>query len=90
MPSRKEIYGTDETASEASEVQFPYYANVGTTDADKLGYAKGATSATTEWLRTPGAGNASVVKIVGAGHGGALSGNIASNSYGVRPLAIIS
>ena len=90
LPSRKEIYGTDETASEASEVQFPYYANVGTTDADKLGYAKGATSATTEWLRTPYAGYAIYVRVVNAGDGGALSYYGASGSYGVRPLAIIS
>ena len=90
LPSRKEIYGTNETASEASEIQFPYYANVGTTDADKLGYAKGATSATTEWLRTPYAGIAYYVRIVYAGAGGALNVSDARYSAGVRPLAIIS
>ena len=90
LPSRKEIYGTNETASEESEIQFPYYATVGTTNADKLGYAKGATSATTEWLRTPSAGIASYVRIVNAGSGGALGGGNAHYSCGVRPLAIIS
>lgn len=90
LPSRKEIYGTNENANEASEVQFPYYQYVGTTDADKLGYAKGATSATTEWLRTPHAGNAYIVRVVHAGNGGALNSDYAGGSYGVRPLAIIS
>ena len=90
LPSRKEIYGTNETSSESSEIQFPYYAEVGTTNADKLGYAKGATSATNEWLRTPYAGYAYNVRIVDAGGGGALYYNIAHNSIGVRPLAIIS
>ena len=90
LPSRKEIYGTDETAKEASEAQFPYYANIGTENADKLGYAKGANSATTEWLRTPLAGFASSVRVVGAGSGGALDYYIALYSYGVRPLAILA
>ena len=90
LPSRKEIYGTNETANEASEVQFPYYQYVGTTNADKLGYAKGATSATTEWLRTPYADLALDVRIVYAGSGGALDTSSAFSSRGVRPLAIIS
>lgn len=90
LPSRKEIYGSDETAKEASEAQFPYYANIGTANADKLGYAKGASSPTTEWLRTPHAGLASYVRIVRAGLGGALDDNGAYNSYGVRPLAILA
>ena len=90
LPSRKEIYGTDENANETSEVQFPYYQYIGTTNADKLGYAKGATSATTEWLRTPYADYACYVRIVNAGSGGALGDYSADNSSGVRPLAIIS
>ena len=90
LPSRKEIYGSNETNSEASEAQFPYYANIGITDADKLGYAKGASSATTEWLRTPHAGTATNVRIVYAGGGGALDGNTATNSIAVRPLAILA
>ena len=90
LPSRKEIYGSDETAKEASEAQFPYYANVGTANADKLGYAKGASSATTEWLRTPLAGSALHVRIVHAGGGGALDSSGAYRSYGVRPLAILA
>lgn len=90
LPSRKEIYGSDENAKEASESQFPYYANIGTQNADKLGYAKGASSATTEWLRTPYAGNARNVGIVHAGNSGALDYYNARDSNGVRPLAIIA
>ena len=90
LPSRKEIYGSNETAKEASESQFPYYANIGLSNADKLGYAKGASSATTEWLRTSNAGSASYVRIVYAGSGGALSGYYAYDSGGVRPLAILA
>lgn len=89
LPSRKEIYGSNETASENSESQFPYYANVGTANADKLGYAKGAASPSTEWLRTPDAGYAPIVSITYAGYGGALNYNHATNSYAVRPLAIL-
>ena len=90
LPSRKEIYGDTETAKEASEAQFPYYANIGTANADKLGYAKGASSPTTEWLRTPYAGYAGSVRIVYAGDGGALDYNGATDSNGVRPLAILA
>ena len=90
LPSRKEIYGSNETNSEASESQFPYYANIGTENADKLGYAKGASSPTTEWLRTPNAGGANYVRIVDAGSGGAVYSNGAHISYGVRPLAILA
>ena len=90
LPSRKEIYGSNETNSEASESQFPYYANIGTENADKLGYAKGASSPTTEWLRTPNAGNATSVRVVLAGDGGALDGSNANYSNGVRPLAILA
>ena len=90
LPSRKEIYGSDENSNEASESQFPYYANIGTENADKLGYAKGASSPTTEWLRTPDAGHAGRVRVVYAGNGGALDVYIALYSYGVRPLAILA
>lgn len=90
LPSRKEIYGTNETNSEETEVQFPYYANLGTENADKLGYAKGASSPTTEWLRTPYSSNAVGVRIVPAGGGGALDYTSAYGSYGVRPLAILA
>lgn len=90
LPSRREIYGTSETAKEDTETQFPYYANIGTSNADKLGYAKGASSPTTEWLRTPDAGYAGYVRVVFAGYGGALNVNSARISYGVRPLAILA
>ena len=90
LPSRKEIYGSDETSSENSETQFPYYANIGTTNADKLMYAKGTTSPTTYWLRTPASGDANVVRLCYTGNGGALSYNSAIISVGVAPLAILA
>ena len=90
LPSRKEIYGSDETTSEASEVQFPYYANIGTTNADKLMFARGANSPYHYWLRTPNASNAYNVRICYTGLGGALSSSHAVYSYGVAPLAILA
>ena len=90
LPSRKEIYGTNENTREDSESQFAYYAEVGTANADKLMYARGASSPTTYWLRTPHAGNAHAVRICRAGNGGALRDGSATNSYGVAPLAIIA
>ena len=90
LPSRKEIYGTQENANEASEVQLPYYVNVGTTDADKLMYAKGATSPTTWWLRTPNASYAYHVRVSYAPYGGALNNSTANAAYGLAPLAILA
>ena len=90
LPSRKEIYGSQENANEASEVQLPYYANVGTTDADKLMYAKGATSPTTWWLRTPTASSANGVRRSHATSGGALYNGDANYSHGFAPLAILA
>lgn len=90
LPSRKEIYGTNENANEDSESQFSYYAEVATTDADKLMYAKGAKSPTPYWMRTPNAGYAYCVRICHAGYGGALGSSYASSSFGVAPLAIIA
>lgn len=90
LPSRKEIYGSNETANEDSEVQLPYYATVGTTDADKLMYAKGASSPTTYWLRTPYASHATYVRLCYTGNGGALNYDTARGSLGVAPLAILA
>ena len=90
LPSRKEIYGSNENTRESSESQFEYYANLGTTNADKLMYAKGAASPTTYWLRTPNAGHAGHVRICDTGNGGALNNNFAYNSNGVAPLAILA
>ena len=90
LPSRKEIYGSTENANETDETQMPYYAEVGTTDADKLMYANGAVSATSYWLRTPNASHAYGVRICLAGAGGALNYNYAFNSYGAAPLAILA
>ena len=90
LPSRKEIYGSNETASEDSEVQFGYYKDIATSNADKLMYSKGAVNPTTYWLRTPSAGNAYAVRICYTGNGGALDGNYALNSTAVAPLAILA
>ena len=90
LPSRKEIYGSNENAREASETQFEYFAELGTTNSDKLMYAKGATSPTSYWLRTPYAGNSGSVRNCYTGSGGGLGGIGAYNSFGLSPLAILA
>lgn len=90
LPSRKEIYGSNETTYEDGETQFDYYRDLATTDADKLMYAKNATSPTSYWLRTPYAGVANLVRICYTGSGGALYYITASSSLGVAPLAILA
>lgn len=90
LPSRKEIYGSNETNGESDEVQFDYYKDIATSNADKLMYAKGATAATTYWLRTPDAGSADGVRVCSAGHGGALDGSGAVVAGAVAPLAILA
>lgn len=90
LPSRKEIYGSNETNGESDEVQFDYYKDIATSDADKLMYAKGATVATAYWLRTPVAGSASDVLNCYAGHGGTLNNTSALYSHAVAPLAILT
>lgn len=90
LPSRKEIYGSNETNGESDEVQFDYYKDIATSNADKLMYAKGATVATAYWLRTPHAGDASAVRYCLAGYGGALNDNYATTAFAVAPLAILT
>jgi hypothetical protein len=90
LPSRKEIYGSNETNGENDEVQFDYYKDIATSNADKLMYAKGATAPTTYWLRTPYAGHAGNVRLCSAGYGGALDGDFARSAYAVAPLAILT
>ena len=90
LPSRKEVYGSNETSGEDSEVQFDYYKDIATENADKLMYARGASSPTTYWFRTPHAGSASNVRICYTGNGGALNYSGAFGSYGVAPLAILA
>lgn len=90
LPSRKEIYGSNETNGENDEVQFDYYKDIATSNADKLMYAKGTTAATTYWLRTPGAGYAYGVRICHAGHGGALDSSNALYAFAVAPLGILT
>lgn len=90
LPSRKEIYGSNETTYEDGETQFDYYRDLATTNADKLMYAKNATSPTSYWLRTPYAGSAGNVRICYTGTGGALYYYTANYSNGVAPLAILA
>ena len=90
LPSRKEIYGSNETNGENDEVQFDYYKDIATSNADKLMYAKGATAATTYWLRTPSADIAHNVHICHAGYGGTLSSGLACDALAVAPLAILT
>jgi len=90
LPSRKEIYGSNETNGENDEVQFDYYKDIATSNADKLMYAKGATAPTVYWLRTPSAGGADYVRICYAGNGGALRDGSARSANAVAPLAILA
>lgn len=90
LPSRKEIYGSNETNGENDEVQFDYYKDIATSNADKLMYAKGTTAATTYWLRTPYAGYAGHVRVCDAGSGGALNNSSATHAFAVAPLGILT
>lgn len=90
LPSRKEIYDSNENANENDEVQFDYFRDIATSDADKLMFAENAASPTTYWLRTPIAGSAFGVRICSAGGGGALSHNTADGRSGAAPLAILA
>ena len=90
LPSRKEVYGSNENVNEDDEVQFDYYRDIATSDADKLMFAEGAASPTSYWLRTPYAGNAVYVRICHTGYGGALDYYNAYVSSGAAPLAILA
>lgn len=90
LPSRKEIYGSNEYAAEADETHFDYYKDIGTTDADKLMFAQNAVSPTTYWLRTPYASGAGGVRVCSTGSGGALSYDYADGSHALAPLAILT
>lgn len=90
LPSRKEIYGSNENANENDEAQFDYFRDIATSDADKLMFAEGAASPTSYWLRTPGAGGAHYVRVCGTGYGGALNLYSAYYSNGAAPLAILA
>lgn len=90
LPSRKEIYGTNENAHEDGETQFNFYKDVMTANADKLMYARGAVNPTSYWLRTPTAGYATYVRICDTGRGGQLRYSHAYGAYAVAPLAILA
>ena len=90
LPSRKEVYGSNETANEDAEVQFSYYKEIATANHDKLMYAENAANPTTYWLRTPNAGYAHSVRICRAGDDGALSSSSAYTASGAAPLGILA
>lgn len=90
LPSRKEVYGSNENAHEDSELQFDYYKEIATADHDKLMYAEKAASPTTYWLRTPSASIAYSVRVCYERYDGALYTIGASNSYGAAPLGILA
>ena len=90
LPSRKEIYGTNENAHEDGETQFDFYKDIMTADADKLMCARGAVNPTSYWLRTPTAGGAGYVRFCFTGGGGQLSGSGAISAHAVAPLAILA
>lgn len=90
LPSRKEVYGSNETANEDAEVQFSYYKEIATANHDKLMYAENAANPTTYWLRTPHAGNANYVRICYTGGDGALNGHYAVGAFGAAPLGILA
>lgn len=90
LPSRKEVYGSNENANEDAEVQFNYYKEIATADHDKLMYAERAANPTTYWLRTPYAGHARDVRICYTGTGGALYNYSAGTAIGAAPLAILA
>lgn len=90
LPSRMEIYGSTENANESGEAQFDYYKEIGTANADKLMYARGAVNPTSYWLRTPYAGYADGVRLCYTGTGGALYNLVAYSALGAAPLAILA
>lgn len=90
LPSRKEIYGINENENEDDEVQFAYYKDIGTQNADKLMFAENAVSPTSYWIRTPVAGQASGVRICNSSFVGGIAGTSANGSYALAPLAILT
>ena len=90
LPSRKEIYGTNENAHEDGETQFDFYKDIMTADADKLMCARGAVNPTSYWLRTPSAGSALYVRRCNTGSGGQLNASGADSAVAVAPLAILA
>ncbi|MBO6270479.1 MAG: hypothetical protein J6N19_15230 [Clostridium sp.] len=90
LPSRKEVYGSNETANEDAEVQFSYYKEIATANHDKLMYAENAANPMTYWLRTPYAGYAGSVRICHTGFDGALDYIIARSALGAAPLGILA
>ena len=82
--SRPEIYGTWDSSSLKDGELMDYYD--GTTNAEKIKRDVGGT-ARSAWLRSPGPGYASGVRIVYAA--GSLNGDYASSALGAAPACLI-
>lgn len=84
LPSRTEIFGTNELTNYPEGSQFGYYKNA--TDADRIKYRAGSARA---WrLRTPRSIGASIVRCVYSS--GALYDSIASSALGWSPACRIA
>lgn len=83
LPSRKEIYGTDEVSGVSEGTQYQYY--VDSTDADRIKYRAG--SARSWGLRTPYALGAYSVRTVVTS--GAISGSFAYYALGLSAACIV-
>lgn len=84
LPSRTEIFGTNELTNYPEGEQFAYY--IGATDADRIKYRAGSARA---WrLRTPYYYDAHDVRYVTSS--GAVSTNYATNALGWSPACKIS
>ena len=85
LPSRMEMYGTKENATNKG-VQFQLYA--GSADADKIKYDTTALStARNWWMRSPSASTAGVARTVHTS--GALGSNSASSGIGAAAACVI-
>lgn len=84
LPSRTEIFGTNELVNSPEGTQYAYY--VGATDADRIKYRAG--SARSWWLRTPYVYYAHVVRHVHST--GAFYYNLAYYAQGWSPACKIS
>lgn len=83
LPSRTEIFGSDEIANTPEGTLYAYYQ--GATNADRIKYRAGTAHS---WrLRTPYATYANIVRVV---YAGALSYNYASHALGFAPACKIS
>ena len=85
LPSRKEIFGTDEVSGVSEGTQYQYY--VGSTDADRIKYRAGSARA---WrLRTPTASSANYVRYVSSTGALYYNGYFAHYALGLSAACIV-